>query len=166
MNRTFKILASRGTEIIFDDRIQAETPRMARDKLKQMLRLDSLSGIVFTITEIPVDLIREIVDARLAELGRERVPQSAPADGDLERLIDSKLQPILARLGTTLERPQTRTGPARFDPSRRGTGRPVIDWPAVRAYFEAGHSARETAEHFDMSINSVKTRLQREGWIR
>jgi hypothetical protein len=36
--------------------------------LKRLLELQSLSGIVYSITEIPVDLIREIVAARIAEL--------------------------------------------------------------------------------------------------
>jgi acyl-CoA synthetase (NDP forming) len=38
--------------------------------LKNRLGLASLSGIVYSITEIPVDLIRQIVDARVAELAR------------------------------------------------------------------------------------------------
>jgi hypothetical protein len=68
MKRTYKLIASRGNEIVFDDRIQADTPRNARNELKKRLGLQSLSGIVYSITEIPVDLIREIVDARIAEL--------------------------------------------------------------------------------------------------
>ena len=165
MNRTFKIIASRGAEIIFDDRIQAETPRMARDKLKDRLGLGSLRGIVYTITEIPVDLIREIVDARIAELAGGELPRAAQPV-EIDHLLDAKLQPLLARLMAIEQRPAARVGPARFDPLRQGTGRPVIDWPAVRRYFEAGHSVRQTAEHFDMSMNTVKTRLQREGWTR
>ena len=68
MDHTFKLIASRGSEIIFDDRIEAENPREARTKLKEKLGVGSLSGIVYAITEIPVELIREIVDARVAEL--------------------------------------------------------------------------------------------------
>ena len=37
--------------------------RDARKELKRLLGLQSLSGIVYPITEIPVELIREIVDA-------------------------------------------------------------------------------------------------------
>ena len=68
MKRTYKMIASRGNEIVFDDRIQSDTPRNARSEPKKLLGLASLSGIVYSITEIPVDLIREIVDARIAEL--------------------------------------------------------------------------------------------------
>jgi hypothetical protein len=37
MNRTYKLIASRGNEIVFDDRIQADTPRNARRELKKLL---------------------------------------------------------------------------------------------------------------------------------
>ena len=81
MERTFKLIASRGSEIIFDDRIEAANPREARTKLKEQLGVESLSGIVYAITEIPVDLIREIVDARVAELfnGTAPEPPASPA---------------------------------------------------------------------------------------
>jgi hypothetical protein len=80
-NRTYKMLASRGSEIIFDDRIQADSPRDARERMKKLLGLTSLSGIVYSVTEIPVDLIREIVDARVAELlkGAAHEPVAEPA---------------------------------------------------------------------------------------
>ena len=68
MDHTFKLIASRGSEIIFDDRVEAKSPRDARKVMKDRLGLKSLTGIVYSITEIPVELIREIVDARVAEL--------------------------------------------------------------------------------------------------
>ena len=52
MKRTYKMIASRGNEIVFDDRIQSDTPRNARSELKNLLGLKSLSGIVYSITEI------------------------------------------------------------------------------------------------------------------
>ena len=69
MQRTYKMLASRAGRIVFDDRITADSPRDARDQMKKLLGLPSLSGVVYSITEIPVELIREIVDARIAEIG-------------------------------------------------------------------------------------------------
>ena len=83
MKRTYKLIASRKNEIVFDDRLQADTPRDARKELKRLLGLQSLSGIVYAITEIPVELIREIVDARLAELaGGAPLQTPVPADVD------------------------------------------------------------------------------------
>ncbi|MCF7730239.1 MAG: hypothetical protein K9N23_01065 [Akkermansiaceae bacterium] len=86
MKRTYKLIASRGNEIVFDDRLQADTPRDARQELKRQLGLQSLSGIVYSITEIPVDLIREIVDARLAELAGGAPPQT-PVPADVDALV-------------------------------------------------------------------------------
>ena len=114
MNRTYKLIASRGTEVIFDDRIDALTPRAARHELKNRLGLASLSGIVYSITEIPVELIREIVDARIAEVaGGAPVQHAVPAD--FERLFAGRLQPILERLAA-LERQSSPQRPTRFDP--------------------------------------------------
>ena len=88
MNRTYKIIASRGAEILFDDRLQAVTPRQARSRLKEMLGLRSLSGVVYSITEIPVDLIRGSVDARVADL----------AGGDFPVvLVEASHRPACAR---------------------------------------------------------------------
>ena len=39
MKRTYKLIASRGTEIVFDDRLLADTPREARKELKRLLGL-------------------------------------------------------------------------------------------------------------------------------
>ena len=53
MKRTYKLIASRGNDIVFDDRLQADSPRDARREMKKLLGLESLSGIVYSITEIP-----------------------------------------------------------------------------------------------------------------
>ncbi len=53
--------------------------------LIKLPRLQSLSGIVYSITEIPVDLIRDIVDARIAELAGW-APLTTPVRADVEAL--------------------------------------------------------------------------------
>jgi hypothetical protein len=68
MNRKFQILASRGAQIVFDEIVTAETPRDARRELKRRLGLTSLSGIVFSSSEIPVDQIAKIVKEQVAPL--------------------------------------------------------------------------------------------------
>lgn len=97
MKRTYKLIASRGNDIVFDDRLQADTPRHARQEMKKLLGLDSLSGIVYSITEIPIDLIRDIVDARIAELAGG-APIQTPVPADVEALVMDRLKPILRRL--------------------------------------------------------------------
>lgn len=108
---SFKIVASRGDQVVFDNRVEAATPRDARRELKRALNVDSLTGIVYAITEIPVELIRAIVrdemsrkhDARV-ERGKRRsaaiaavekaspVENHNPADGALP---PAELKPIL-----------------------------------------------------------------------
>ena len=44
MKRTYKLIASRGNEIVYDDRLQADSPRDARREMKKLLGLASLSG--------------------------------------------------------------------------------------------------------------------------
>ena len=63
---TFKIVASQGGRLVFDQRVEAETPREAREAMKRALGLESLAGLVYAITEIPAALIEEIVAAKMA----------------------------------------------------------------------------------------------------
>jgi len=65
--KLFKIIASRGGNVLFDDRLEAPTPREARNQMRALLGMKSLTGVVYSITEIPVELIGEIAAARVAE---------------------------------------------------------------------------------------------------
>ena len=66
--KLFKLIASKAGKVVFDDRIEAENPRTAREQMKSLLGLQSLTGVVYSITEIPVELIREIVTAKVLEI--------------------------------------------------------------------------------------------------
>ena len=50
MKCTYKLIASRGTEIVFDDSLQADNPCDARREMKKLLGIESLSGIVYSIS--------------------------------------------------------------------------------------------------------------------
>ena len=52
----FKMIASKVGKVVFDDRIEADTPRTAREQMKSLLGLQSLTGVVYSLTEIPVEL--------------------------------------------------------------------------------------------------------------
>ena len=65
--KLFKLIASRAGQVLFDDRVEADSPREAREQMKALLGLQSLTGVVYAITEIPIELIQSIVDAKLAE---------------------------------------------------------------------------------------------------
>ena len=203
----FKIVASKAGRIVFDDRVQADTPRTAREQMKSVLGLQSLTGVVYSITEIPVELIKELVNARVAEVVLSRNGRSGNVN--LEALIGSavadaigaRLRPIEQRLGSLESAGQSGTTRRRFDafqrestpangaetpasetpaapatPARTATrrqrkarqisGRTVADvnWAMVRRFYSRNKSPKQTAAHFDLSLNTVKARIRREAW--
>ena len=164
MKRTYKLIASRGTEIVFDDRLQADSPRDARREMKKLLGLASLSGIVYSITEIPVDLIREIVDARIAELAGG-APLQTPVPADVEALVMERLQPILRRLATLEQTPEEPPPVTRFDPLA-ALPEPAAepDWNLVKRHFRRYGNPEATAAKYGIGIRELKARAKREGW--
>jgi hypothetical protein len=107
--KLFKVIASKAGRVVFDDRIEAESPREAREQMRTLLRLKSLTGVVYAITEIPVELIQSIVDARLTEalerLEGGAVPMSVeemirPIAGDEVRSQLASLHEQLASITT------------------------------------------------------------------
>ena len=95
--KLFKIVASRSSEIVFNERVEAETPREAREKMKQALGLESLTGVVYVVTEIPLELIREIVTSQIAEISTTRAGRKSL---DIPKLVGSAVK---AMTGTALE---------------------------------------------------------------
>ena len=170
MNRTYKLIASRGTEVIFDDRIDALTPRAARHELKNRLGLASLSGIVYSITEIPVDLIRQIVDARVAELAGG-APMQTPVPPDVEALVMERLQPILRRLAALERTRDEPERPTRFDPLAilpdapgEATEPNEPDWSLVKRHFRRYRDPAKTAAKYGINVRELNARARREGW--
>jgi hypothetical protein len=164
MKRTYKLIASRGNEIVFDDRLQADSPRDARREMKKLLGLQSLSGTVYSITEIPVDLIREIVDARIAELAGG-APLTTPVPADVEALVMERLQPILRRLTTLEQTPDEPAPVTRFDPLA-ALPEPAAepDWNLVKRHFRRYGNPEATAAKYGIGIRELKARARREAW--
>jgi hypothetical protein len=164
MKRTYKLIASRGNDIVFDDRLQADSPRDARREMKKLLGLESLSGIVYSITEIPVDLIREIVDARIAELAGG-APIQTPVPADVEALVMERLKPILRRLAALEQTPEQPEPPARFDPLAILTDTPPEpDWNLVKRHFRRYGDPAKTAAKYSLGLRELNTRARKEGW--
>ena len=212
--KLFKIIASKAGRVVFDDRVQAESPREAREQMKTLMGLQSLSGVVYAVTEIPVELIQSIVDARVAEamqrLQSGQAPESVeamirPIAGEEVREQLATLRDQIAAISTRT--PQQVNGTARYDafnsasevpvedhilngasprtkrrngavklvkpvkPPKSRKARPAettdgrkIDWRAVRKLYKQNRSHKQTAAHFELSVNSVKARCRREGW--
>jgi hypothetical protein len=167
MKRTFKLIASRSNEIVFDDRVLADSPRDARNEMKKALGLESLSGIVYSITEVPVALIREIVDARLAELaGGESLDITLPED--IKDVVLERLTALLSgfsTLGQTSEEPAPTT---RFEalaclPEPAATTEEP-DWNLVKRHFRRYGDPAKTAAKYGIDLAELNARAETEGW--
>jgi len=128
---TFKIVASQGERIVFDQRVEAASPREAREVMKRGLRLESLTGLVYAITEIPAALIEEIVSAKMARVtvGNGRIDPAKLMREAAEAAVKQELAAIKNRL-TALEGRKGNAGEAitdeegsklsqRFDPTAK-----------------------------------------------
>ena len=199
--KLFKLIASKAGKVVFDDRIEAENPRTAREQMKSLLGLQSLTGVVYSITEIPVELIREIVTAKVLEIVGAR--RSGGSTIDVSRIVNDaanvavsdKFRPIEQRLAALEGRPTAAPATGangtpsntsrRFDAFQRDSTRsgasaptasterttpplpapqPTTDWRAVKKLYKQNRSPKQTAAHFDLSVNTVKARARREGW--
>jgi hypothetical protein len=183
--KLFKLIASRAGQVLFDDRVEADSPREAREQMKTLLGHQSLTGVVYAITEIPVELIQSIVDAKLAEaLQRVRGGQPPASVEQMIRPIASEaVREQLASLRTVqaVDAAESSPSPHRFDAftsgepatappaPRRRPRRPTadgrqIDWRAVKRLYLRCRSLKQTAAQFELSVNTVKARVRREGW--
>jgi hypothetical protein len=127
---TFKVVASQGDRIVFDQRVEAASPREAREAMKRALRLESLTGLVYAITEIPAALIEEIVTAKMARVavGNGRIDVAKLMREAAEAAVKQELSSLKNRL-TALEGRKGNAGeaisattdgselPKRFDPA-------------------------------------------------
>lgn len=123
--KLFKIIASRGGRVLFDDRLEALTPREARNQMRALLGLQSLTGVVYSITEIPVGLIGEIAEARVGQAllryGEGNPPPSveevirAFAAEEVRRQLAELRAELLAASNPPAPEPSD-APPARFDP--------------------------------------------------
>ena len=147
MDKLYWIACDDKDATLFEGRYQGRTRGEALKFLKQSLGRKSLCGLVFTITEIPVPLIREIV----AEILGGELPAPAPT-------------PTPAPVDPEPETPHAKPTPVASDgrPGNPGFGDDL--WTQARAYWEECRCIRKTAEKFGLSQNSVKTRARREGW--
>lgn len=156
MDKLYYIVCEEKGETLFEGRFQGRTRGAAMKFLKERIGRPGLNGTVFTITEIPVPLIREIVEAIMK--GEE------PAS-------------LTSTDTTTTAAPKPEKA-VRFDAFERQNQHPVeehqlddgpktngsTDWKAVKRFYRDCHSPSKTAGEFGLSVNTVKARIRREGW--
>ena len=163
MNKLYWIVCDDKETNVFEGRYQGRTRGEALKFLKQSIGRKTLNGLVFTITEIPVPLIREIVAEILAEGSNATpaaniVPLTRPdpeaSPGRYDAFADAA-EPEPTPAETTPPKPAKKVG---------NPGHGDEHWSQVKAYWLECRSVKQTAEHFGLSPNTLKTRIRREGW--
>jgi hypothetical protein len=148
MDKLYYIVCEEKGETLFEGRFQGRTRGAAIRFLKEQIGRPGLNGTVFTITEIPVPLIREIVEA---------VMKGQPLPTGAMVITAKPAEPKVERFDA-----YTKPEPPKAEPS--ASLAPLTDWKAVKAFYGKCHSPSKTAEEFGLSVNTVKARIRREGW--
>ena len=168
MNKLYWIVCDDKETNVFEGRYQGRTRGEALKFLKQSLGRKTLNGLVFTITEIPVPLIREIVAEILAGGDGGTVTQA-------ENIVPiTRTEPeaspgrydAFAEAAEPEPTPAEATAPKASKPAKKAgnPGHGDDHWSQVRAHWEECRSVKQTAEHFGLSPNTLKTRIRRENW--
>ena len=168
MNKLYWIVCDDKETNVFEGRYQGRTRGEALKFLKQSLGRKTLNGLVFTITEIPVPLIREIVAEILAGGDGGTVTQAA----NIVPITRTEPEASPGRYDAFSEAaeaeptPAEATAPKASKPAKKAgnPGHGDDHWSQVRAYWLECRSVKQTAEHFGLSPNTLKTRIRRENW--
>ena len=171
MNKLYWIVCDDKDHNVFEGRYQGRTRGEALKFLKQTIGRKTLNGLVFTITEIPVPLIREIVAEILA--GGTETTVTEPA-ANVVPLTRPEPEASPGRYDAFADAAEPEPTPAEATPPEAKASKPAKKvgnpgmgddhWSKVRAHWLECRSVKQTAEHFGLSPNSVKTRARREGW--
>jgi hypothetical protein len=163
MNKLYYIVCDDKETNVFEGRYQGRTRGEALKFLKQTIGRKTLNGLVFTITEIPVPLIREIVAEILATGNVGPVTGSGP-DSKVEHHAPASDAAEVMVTPSEANEPPVKPTPVASDgkPGNPGFGDDL--WSQARAYWDECRCIRKTAEKFGLSQNSVKTRARREEW--
>jgi hypothetical protein len=169
MNKLYWIVCDDKETNVFEGRYQGRTRGEALKFLKQTIGRKTLNGLVFTITEIPVPLIREIVAEILAG-GDGNVTPAA----NVVPLTRPEPEASPGRYDAFADAAEPEPTPAETTPPKAKASKPAKkagnpghgdeQWSQVRAHWEECRSVKQTAEHFGLSPNTIKTRSRREGW--
>ena len=177
MKKLYWIVCDDKETNVFEGRYQGRTRGEALKFLKQSLGRKTLNGLVFTISEIPVPLIREIVAEILAGGDGRNVahaanvvpitrPQAEAAPGRYDAFADAaEPEPTPAETTLTEAKPPKAKNKASKPAKKVGNpGHGDEHWTKVKAHWLKSRSVKQTAEHFGLSPNTLKTRIRREGW--
>ena len=146
MDKLYYIVCEEKGSTLFEGKFQGRTRGAAIKFLKAQIGRQSLAGVVFTITEIPVPIIREIVEAIMRG--------------------EAVAAPTAASPAAPVPQPEPEAKVVRFDAFEKPEP-PVngdVRWAEIRRFYKECRSPKKTAERFCVSVNTIKARVRREGW--
>jgi hypothetical protein len=162
MDKLYYIVCEEKDSTLFEGRFQGRTRGAAMKFLKEQIGRPSLNGTVFTVTEIPVPLIREIVEAIMKG---EAIPTGATGKAvttaPRSEPKPERFDAFERQSEPSVEKHDSDDGPS---PTTAPTNGP--DWNALREFYRTCKSPKAVAEQFGVSINTVKARMRREGWAK
>ena len=170
MNKLYWMVCDDKETNVFEGRYQGRTRGEALKFLQQSIGRKTLNGLVFTITEIPVPLIREIVAEILAgDVGSKATPAA-----NVVPLTRPEPEASPGRYDAFADAAEPEPTPAEATPPKAEASKPAKKvgnpghgddhWSQVKTYWLECRSVKQTAEHFNLSPNTLKTRIRREGW--
>ena len=84
-DKFFHILCSSGERVVYEGRFQCPTRASAMNILRDKIGRRNLCGLTFTVTEIPIEIIREVVESIL---NNKKI-----AEGDIVKFDTSQNMP-------------------------------------------------------------------------
>ncbi|MEX0324047.1 MAG: hypothetical protein AB3N63_17950 [Puniceicoccaceae bacterium] len=146
MDKLYYIVCEEGDRTVFEGRFLGRTRGAALKHMKEQLGRSNLIGLVFSITEIPVLLIREIVNEILQkELSQRLVSniQNTPEVTSAEEPEELEVEP---------------------NPFMHPQSRPEYIWDEIKECYMQGRGPKDVARIMNVPINTLKGRIRREGW--
>lgn len=146
MEKLYWIVCEEGDRTLFESRFLGRTRGAALKHMKEQLGRSNLIGLVFSITEIPVPLIREIVAEILEKELPDRISSSLPISEE-------------EKFNEEAEKLKIESNPF-MNPQSRAE----YDWDAIKECYMQGRGPKDVARIMDVPINTLKGRIRREGW--
>jgi len=163
MNKLYWIICEEGERTLYEGRYLGRTRGAALKHMKEQVGRSNLTGLVYTITEIPVPLIREIV----AEIVRGNV--SAFPLSETRPPAPTQHPETPARYGAFKADTVVLEPADEADPPPSGATvhlRTDYDWAKIKACYMDGRGPKDVAAIMGVPVNTLAKRITREGWAR
>lgn len=109
-NKYFHIFCTCGDKVVYEGRFQCYSRKSALSLLREKVGRRNLAGLTFTITEFPIDIMKEIIESILRgkplKRGRHYPsrPRSGYPSGGVANIVSNKRNPNAPRGATNTKR--------------------------------------------------------------